>query len=38
MIVCQIAVLLVPSVRRLQAGPLTEPTPTPLPRPIEAGD
>ncbi|HET8956698.1 MAG TPA: MFS transporter [Solirubrobacterales bacterium] len=38
MIVCQIAVLLVPSVRRLEAGPMTDPAPTPLPRPIEAGD
>lgn len=38
MIVCQIAVLLVPSVRRLEAGPATDPVPTPIPRPIEAGD
>ena len=38
MIVCQIAVLLVPSVRRLEAGPMTDPVPTPLPRPIEPGD
>jgi MFS family permease len=38
MIVCQIGVLLVPSVRRLEAGPATDPVPTPIPRPVEAGD
>jgi MFS family permease len=38
MIVCQIGVLLVPSVRRLEAGPMTDPVPTPIPRPVEAGD
>lgn len=36
--VCQAGVLLVPSVRRLEARVTTEPIPTPLPRPIEPGD
>jgi MFS family permease len=34
---CILATLLVPSVRRLEVD-VTEPTPTPPPRPIEAGD
>lgn len=38
MVVCQVCVISVPSVRRLEARVTTEPTPTPLPRPIEAGD
>ena len=39
MTACQVAVLLVPSVRKLEARPgATGPPPTPLPRPIEAGD
>jgi MFS family permease len=37
MTLCLLAVLLVPSVRRLPAI-VDEPTPTPLPRPVEAGD
>jgi MFS family permease len=36
--VCQAGVLLVPSVRRLEAKVTTDLTPTPLPRPIEPGD
>jgi MFS family permease len=36
--VCQAGVLLVPSVRRLEARVTTDPIPTPLPRPIEPGD
>jgi MFS family permease len=36
--ICQAGVLFVPSVRRLEARVTTEPTPTPLPRPIEPGD
>jgi MFS family permease len=36
--ICQAGVLLVPSVRRLEARPATEPVPIPLPRPIEPGD
>ncbi len=36
--VCQAGVLLVPSVRRLEAQVTTDPAPTPLPRPIEPGD
>lgn len=36
--VCQAGVLLVPSVRRLESRPTTDPMPTPLPRPIEPGD
>lgn len=37
MVLCQLAVLMVPSVRRLEAV-VDEPTPTPPPRPIGAGD
>jgi MFS family permease len=36
--ICQAGVLLVPSVRRLETRMMTEPAPTPLPRPIEPGD
>jgi MFS family permease len=38
MFACLLAVLLVPSVRRLETRVTTEPTPTPPPRPIEPGD
>jgi hypothetical protein len=37
MTACQLAVLMVPGVRRLEAV-VTDPIPTPPPRPIEAGD
>jgi hypothetical protein len=37
MTVCLLAVIAVPSVRRLEAVPM-DPTPIPPPRPIEAGD
>jgi MFS family permease len=36
--VCQAGVLLVPSVRHLEARVTTDPVPTPLPRPVEPGD
>ncbi len=35
---CQLLVLLVPGVRRLESTTAYDPTPTPPPRPIEAGD
>lgn len=38
MIICQLCVLLVPSVRHLEAHPDATSPPTPRPRPIEAGD
>lgn len=38
MTLCQLCVLLVPSVRRLEARPDATGPPTPPPRPIEAGD
>lgn len=37
MVLCQLGVLMVPSVRRLEAM-VDEPTPTPPPRPVEASD
>ncbi|MGN6257365.1 MAG: MFS transporter [Solirubrobacterales bacterium] len=36
--ICLVAVISVPSVRRLEVDVALEPTPTPPPRPIEAGD
>lgn len=38
MTICQLCVLAVPGIRRLEVDVAAEPTPTPPPRPVEAGD